>query len=745
MRKLLIVVWFSWVLLPAYGQRIGVGTNVPHASALLEINSTTLGLLPPRMTAAQRNAIATPANGLIVFDTDSAALMVRSAGGWRRLTTTATPGGFWQISGTNIFNTNSGRVGIGTFTPSARLHVADSNVLFAAPGFAPLPAGPVPISGNGRRMMWYADKAAFRTGFATNTEWDADSIGRYSFASGFGSKASGFVSTAMGYLTVAGGPSSTAVGESTIANGNFSTAMGLGSIARGSASTAMGQGGLAGGDASTAMGTLSQATGFSSLATGFETKATNDHSVSFGQFTHASGVGSLASGIGTRAKSVGSASFGRYNDDRDAPNAAVSAPTDRIFQIGNGANDNFRSNAITVLRNGNIGLSNVDIPNAPLQFSSTSQIRKIVLYENVNNDHQFIGFGVEGFNIGGPFGLVGGALRYQTDAIGTDHVFYSAASAAASNELLRIKGNGNVGIGAAGTNAPLQFANTTVNRKIVLYEGANNDHQYYGFGINNGVLRYQTDASNADHVFYSAASASASNELLRIKGNGTIGVNQPNPGVYGHGGTARALEIWNNSGVGSDVQSHLVLSTSGSGGSMGGVTWATTALGGEQKAAFIGAAYEAGSNDALFQVMLRRNGSLAQRFRVNSDGSAFLQGTLTQNSDVTLKKNIEQISDAGALLSQLHGYRYQWKDENADAERQLGLLAQEVQKVLPELVKEGENGKLGVNYSGLIPVLLEAIKEQLKQSEKQQLKIDMQQNQLDDLKKLVQQLVNTKQ
>nr|MCU0334176.1 hypothetical protein [Chitinophagaceae bacterium] len=574
MRVLLAAICLFVFTLSQAQSTVGIGTTTPAASAALDVSSTTRGLLPPRMTAAQRNAIATPANGLIVFDTDSAALMVRSAGGWRRLTTTATPGGFWQISGTNISNTNNGRVGIGTSTPAARLHVVDSNVLFAAPSFAPLPAGPVPISGNGRRMMWYADKAAFRAGFATSTEWDADSIGRYSFASGFGSKASGFVSTAMGYLTVAGGPSSTAIGESTIANGNFSTAMGLGSIARGSASTAMGQGGLASGDASTAMGT-------------------NDHSVSFGQFTHASGVGSLASGIGTRAKSVGSASFGRYNDDRDAPNAAVSAPTDRIFQIGNGANDNFRSNAITVLRNGNIGLSNVDNPNAPLQFSSTSQSRKIVLYENVNNDHQFIGFGVDGFNIGGPFGLVGGALRYQTDAIGTDHVFYSAASATASNELLRIKGNGNVGIGVAGTNAPLQFANTTVNRKIVLYEGANNDHQYYGFGINGGVLRYQTDASNADHVFYSAGSATSSNELLRIKGNGAIGINQPNPGVYGHGGPARVMEIWNNSSVGNDVQSHLVLSTSGSGGSMGGITWATTAIGGEQKAAFAGAAYEA--------------------------------------------------------------------------------------------------------------------------------------------------------
>ncbi len=99
-------------------------------------------------------------------------------------------------------------------------------------------------------------------------------------------------------------------------------------------------------------------------------------------------------------------------------------------------------------------------------------------------------------------------------------------------------------------------------------------------------------------------------------------------------------------------------------------------------------------------------------FAFVANGNATLAGVLTQNSDATLKKNIEPIKNASDLLQQLHGYRYQWKDENADAEKQLGLLAQEVQKVLPELVKEGENGKLGVNYSGLIPVLLEALKEQ---------------------------------
>jgi hypothetical protein len=82
--------------------------------------------------------------------------------------------------------------------------------------------------------------------------------------------------------------------------------------------------------------------------------------------------------------------------------------------------------------------------------------------------------------------------------------------------------NTNVGIGTATPNAPLQFANTTVNRKVVLYDVNNNDHQYYGLGVNGGALRYQTDATAADHIFYAAASATASNELMRIRGNGQV-------------------------------------------------------------------------------------------------------------------------------------------------------------------------------------------------------------------------------
>src|ERR1700755_106271 len=49
----------------------GIGTTTPNASSLLEIKSTTKGLLIPRMTLAQRNAIVTPVTGLLIYQTNS--------------------------------------------------------------------------------------------------------------------------------------------------------------------------------------------------------------------------------------------------------------------------------------------------------------------------------------------------------------------------------------------------------------------------------------------------------------------------------------------------------------------------------------------------------------------------------------------------------------------------------------------------------------------------------------------------
>jgi len=81
---------------------------------------------------------------------------------------------------------------------------------------------------------------------------------------------------------------------------------------------------------------------------------------------------------------------------------------------------------------------------------------------------------------------------------------------------------GNVGIGLVTPNAQLQFSNTIVNRKIVLYDSANNNNQYFGFGINSLTLRYQVDNTDADHVFFAGVNSTISNELFRIKGTGNI-------------------------------------------------------------------------------------------------------------------------------------------------------------------------------------------------------------------------------
>jgi hypothetical protein len=69
--------------------QIGINTVSPDASAALDITSTTRGLLPPRMTAAQRDAITTPSQGLIIFCTDCASgegeLQIKLSSAWKNL------------------------------------------------------------------------------------------------------------------------------------------------------------------------------------------------------------------------------------------------------------------------------------------------------------------------------------------------------------------------------------------------------------------------------------------------------------------------------------------------------------------------------------------------------------------------------------------------------------------------------------------------------------------------------------
>jgi hypothetical protein len=96
-------------------------------------------------------------------------------------------------------------------------------------------------------------------------------------------------------------------------------------------------------------------------------------------------------------------------------------------------------------------------------------------------------------------------------------------------ERTRITSSGNLGIGTPTPNAFLQFANSTTNRKLVLSENNNNDNQFKGFGNDATTLRFQTDATSSDYAFFAGTSASTSDELMRIKGNGNVGIGTSTP------------------------------------------------------------------------------------------------------------------------------------------------------------------------------------------------------------------------
>jgi collagen type VII alpha len=95
---------------------VGFGIDPPDPTAVLDLTSTAKGLLAPRMTAVQRLAIATPANGLIVFDTDAKKLEVYDAVGTAWNTIGSGNGTVTSVSGTSPIS-----VATGTTTPSITL------------------------------------------------------------------------------------------------------------------------------------------------------------------------------------------------------------------------------------------------------------------------------------------------------------------------------------------------------------------------------------------------------------------------------------------------------------------------------------------------------------------------------------------------------------------------------------------------------------------------------------------------
>jgi Chaperone of endosialidase/Head domain of trimeric autotransporter adhesin len=266
----------------AQTNNVGIGTTTPAASALLDVSSTTKGLLAPRMTKTQRDAIATPiATGLLVYQTDN------------------TPG-FYTYNGTAWTALTDGASQLEKITENSKT------------GYRLLGSDPANYGDIGINAMdlSISDNPTFTTT----------------------SGATGDYSTAIGYFSTASGEASTAIGDATTASGISSTAMGTVTTASGGGATAIGSYTTASGSISTAMGANTTASGGYSTATGY-------HTIS-------SATSSTAMGYYTTAKSYAEVAVGAYNTSNTPVSAFGFDSKDRAFGIGIGTSSTAKDGLI---------------------------------------------------------------------------------------------------------------------------------------------------------------------------------------------------------------------------------------------------------------------------------------------------------------------------------------------------------------------------------------------------------------
>lgn len=96
-------------------------------------------------------------------------------------------------------------------------------------------------------------------------------------------------------------------------------------------------------------------------------------------------------------------------------------------------------------------------------------------------------------------------------------------------------------------------------------------------------------------------------------------------------------------------------------------------------------------------------------YNLEVSGSIRASDALLSNSDERLKENIYPIDNALSRVGQIEGVYFNWKNKEG---KQVGVIAQQVQKVLPEVVSEDKDSYLSVDYSKIVPLLIEAINEQ---------------------------------
>ena len=527
--------------------------------------------------------------------------------------------------------------------------------------------------------MFFFDhsKGAFRGGsLLTSVDWSPDSIGVGSFAFGLNTKASGFVSTAIGIGTIASGNSSTAIGNGTTASGFAATAMGDQTVASGTRSTAMGEGTVA--------------SGISSIAMGNRTTASGQESTAMGNGTIASGTRSTAMGSGTVASTLSSTAMGINTEARGERSTAMGSDTEAI------------GNSSTAIGNGTTASGNSSTAMGFLTAASGDESIAMGGFTIARGDRS-TAMGNETEASGASSTAMGNATvasGSRSTAMGQETVASGGSSTAMGQgtEASGLQSTAmGVGTEASGSLSTAMGDATVASGFVSTAMGSNTEAK----GPNSVAAVNNTIANGTDEMVVgryndtlvtTGQSLSSDSPLFSV-GNGLNNANRSNAFVVKYSGL---VEIPDSLVVGSFLQIGQ----------------------GEDDRIYIGNDHirdggadilRAGANFTPDGTNLFNLGGTNHRWK-----TIFAVNGTINTSDLRAKKNISGLSYGLDEILQLHPDQYNWNQDNEGQDQSLGLIAQEILKVIPEVVHVPEEAEelMGVNYAELVPVLIKAIQEQ---------------------------------
>ncbi|MBN1988754.1 MAG: tail fiber domain-containing protein [Bacteroidales bacterium] len=543
-----------------------------------------------------------------------------------------------------------------------------------------LPTGSTIASGDYSIAFGMGAKALKKGALAIGTKAEANY--EYSQSFGYSTKADNWYATAVGYKSRATGLYSSAFGFKSFASGEASVALGMGSAA-GKLSMAIGDS-HAGGLKSFSMGSASVATGHASVAMGFENSAVGEASVALGLSTLANGNNSLSAGYATIANSESSTALGFWNIGVIAgPDYPITDPNyNTIFEVGNGAYES-RRNALTVFKNGSavIGSHNAELIEYEIAADDGIKHSLVIVGEPATARALY----------------VKGVSQFEGSIIPTTS---TSDLGGTSNHWRSIYANYFYGDGGATrfeasilpTTSGTRNLGSTTYRWNYLYANSLNINGTSYFNSSIGVGATNTDTS----IPIKLSSSSTSRTALTLE-------NPSSSNVYvlqtvGSAIPTRAgnFEIWN---TGLSIASFTITSN-------GRVGIGTST-----------------APDDKFVVV---NGSATGRYTTSG---------WTHSSDIRLKQNIEKLGNVLPSIKQLQGVTFNFKNDPQNIS-QIGFIAQDVEKLFPQLVTTDSNGFKSIAYGQVSAVLVETIKEQQNIIETQQEEIDALKQRVLELEKL---------